>query len=196
MCRMGCWKRQKRRCKCTRNSHFNWWLCSFFWWYLAKSFKICGKGETQIIYKKDVEAKYQRRKIYSASKNKSTWKYNLFRPTKGINLDFTYILRKVILLIDYSEFDTTNVNLFFVKVGIVAANLSVSNGDIHHYRLSVSVIPSNIDVWGWEKWYKPESAKIEAKDVRRLIVGPLLKADPKHLNEIDMKPRIDHGKKK
>ena len=86
--------------------------------------------------------------------------------------------------------------LIFVKVGIVAANLSVSNGDIHHYRLSVSVIPSNIDVWGWEKWYKPESAKIEAKDVRRLIVGPLLKAVPKHLNEIDIKPRIDHGKKK
>ena len=76
------------------------------------------------------------------------------------------------------------------------ANLSVNNGEMHHYRLAVSLIPSNIDVWGWEKWYKPESAKIEAKDVRRLIVGPLLKADPKHLNEIDMKPRIDHGKKK
>ena len=94
MCRLGCWKRQKRRCKCTRDSHFNWWLCSFLWWHLAKSFKICGKGETQIIYKKDVEAKYQRRKIYSASKNKSTWKYNLFRPTKGINWNFKYLYKR------------------------------------------------------------------------------------------------------
>ena len=82
----------------------------------------------------------------------------------------------------------------FVKVGIVAANLSVSNGDIHHYRLSVSVIPSNIDVWGWEKWYKPESAKIE--NVRRLIVGPLLKADPKQSNEIDTKPLTKNKKEK
>ena len=72
--------------------------------------------------------------------------------------------------------------------------MSVSNGDIHHYRLSVSVIPSNIDVWGWEKWYKPESAKIE--NVRRLINGPLLKADPNISKDIDRMPLIDHGKKK
>ena len=114
MCRLGCWKRQKRRCKCTRDSHFNWWLCSFLWWHLAKSFKICGKGETQIIYKKDVEAKYQRRKIYSASKNKSTWKYNLFRPTKGINLNFLYIFKKN--YDDYLKFDLINVHLFLSRL--------------------------------------------------------------------------------
>ena len=92
------------------------------------------------------------------------------------------------------------ISLCIIKVGIVAANLSVSNGDIHHYRLSVSVIPSNIDVWGWEKWYKPESSKTEKKlmevSVRRLIVGPLLKPDPKQSNEIDTKPLTKNKKEK
>ena len=55
------------------------------------------------------------------------------------------------------------------------ANLSVNNGEIHHYRLAVSLIPSNIDVWGWKKWYLPSSAKID--NVRELKDGPHLMKD-------------------
>jgi hypothetical protein len=58
--------------------------------------------------------------------------------------------------------------------------------------LSVSVIPSNIDVWGWKKWYLPKSAKIE--NVRKLIEGPRLTVDTTIIKKNDMKPLIDHGK--
>ena len=74
------------------------------------------------------------------------------------------------------------------KVGIVAANLSLKNGEIHHYRLSVSVIPSNVDVWGWKKHYLPKSAKIE--NLRTLKEGPHLTVNPKSLEDNTIKPFI------
>ena len=78
--------------------------------------------------------------------------------------------------------------IYLHKVGIVAANLSLKNGEIHHYRLSVSVIPSNVDVWGWKKHYLPKSAKIE--NLRTLKEGPHLTVNPKSLEENTIKPFI------
>ena len=37
---------------------------------------------------------------------------------------------------------------------IVAANMTMNEGDTLHYRLRVSLVPSNIDVWGWVKYYR------------------------------------------
>lgn len=37
---------------------------------------------------------------------------------------------------------------------VAAANMTMNEGDTLHYRLRVSLVPSNIDVWGWVKYYR------------------------------------------
>ena len=37
---------------------------------------------------------------------------------------------------------------------LVVANMTMNEGDTLHYRLRVSLVPSNIDVWGWVKYYR------------------------------------------
>ena len=35
-----------------------------------------------------------------------------------------------------------------------AANMSMDEGDTLHYKLRLSLVPPNIDVWGWVKYYR------------------------------------------
>ena len=37
---------------------------------------------------------------------------------------------------------------------VAAANMTMNEGDTLHYRLRLSLVPSNIDVWGWVKYYR------------------------------------------
>ena len=37
---------------------------------------------------------------------------------------------------------------------LVVANMTMNEGDTLHYRLRVSLVPNNIDVWSWVKWYR------------------------------------------
>ena len=43
---------------------------------------------------------------------------------------------------------------------LVVANMTMNEGDTLHYRLRVSLVPNNVDVWSWVKWYRePHEAK-------------------------------------
>jgi len=37
---------------------------------------------------------------------------------------------------------------------VAAANMSMDDGDTLHYKLRLSIVPPNIDVWGWVKYYR------------------------------------------
>ena len=37
---------------------------------------------------------------------------------------------------------------------VAAANMSMDDGDTLHYKLRLSLVPPNIDVWGWVKYYR------------------------------------------
>jgi len=40
------------------------------------------------------------------------------------------------------------------KVALAAVNMTLKDGDGLHYRIFVSLIPPNVDVWGWVKYYR------------------------------------------
>jgi hypothetical protein len=40
------------------------------------------------------------------------------------------------------------------KVALVAMNMTIRAGEELHYRLFVSIVPPNIDVWGWVKYFR------------------------------------------
>jgi len=47
-----------------------------------------------------------------------------------------------------------------------AANMSMDEGDTLHYKLRLSLVPPNIDVWGWVKYYREpfEAAQQQEKE--------------------------------
>jgi len=44
-----------------------------------------------------------------------------------------------------------------------AANMSMDEGDTLHYKLRLSLVPPNIDVWGWVKYYREPHELTAAK---------------------------------
>jgi hypothetical protein len=87
-----------------------------------------------------------------------------------------------------SQFDTEFGFFRFV----VAANMTMNEGDILHYRLRVSVVPPNIDVWGWVKYYREpfeaeqqqQQTSVVSNKNKNKFLKPLLK--PKSQGDIGM----------
>ena len=53
---------------------------------------------------------------------------------------------------------------------MAAANLSMPEGETLHYRLTMSVMPPNIDVWSWVKWFR--NSTLVPKPAKTLVEPP------------------------
>lgn len=51
---------------------------------------------------------------------------------------------------------------------VAAANMTMNDGDTTHYRLRVSFVPANIDVWGWVKYYREPHELTAAKQNNKI----------------------------
>jgi len=45
------------------------------------------------------------------------------------------------------------------KVALAAVNMTLRNSDGLHYKIFVSLIPPNVDVWGWVKYYHHQAVE-------------------------------------
>jgi len=50
---------------------------------------------------------------------------------------------------------------------VAAANMTMNDGDTTHYRLRVSFVPANIDVWGWVKYYSVSAGRLNHFNSKR-----------------------------
>ena len=55
------------------------------------------------------------------------------------------------------------------KVILVAMNMTMKEGEELHYRLFVSVVPPNIDVWGWVKYFRETVDNKSALDKPKIL---------------------------
>ena len=89
-----------------------------------------------------------------------------------------------------SQLDAT-VYVLHDKVAVAAANLSMPEGETLHYRLTMSVMPPNIDVWSWVKWFR--NSTLVPKPAKTLTdVKPTQAKEPTTTQTPPTQPEPDH----